>query len=306
MRAGRHQGLPSLDRILTRLGSGLVDLDSALRGDLTSLTRAARDRALLVKRYVKLGQDLGLLPLGIGCAHVVLIKQPAAKLGPRQEFAFDGAHIRLGGAFGKLAGNHIGVIVQRDGHQVLQLSGQTGCRLWLGELSRIIPHDPLKDCTARAEIAGRGNPVGRRPCKTAFRLSDVGARDLSDLEAIARSFELTLQDLLIVDVQLEDRLISPHIDIGNRRVEEHALLLRFQARSLGQHLQLRGIGRRDGSPTAIKGLREIEFAAAWLRSPLVAEEIALRISVLGADRPIHRQLGAPVAERLRDALVDGA
>lgn len=62
----------------------------------------------------------------------------------------------------------------------------------------------------------RGNPR--------FRLRDVGARDLADIEAVPRLAQLLLDDLHVAALQFEDRRIAQHVHVDRGGIEQHGLL----------------------------------------------------------------------------------
>ena len=114
-----------------------------------------------------------------------------------------------------------------------------------------IAHHAQEIGARRRQIAFRLDAVGARPGQAGLGLRNVGARDLADLEAVARGVELALQDLLVVDVEVEHRLVLQQIRIGRGGVEKHGLLGALQLRAC-----LAGRGSRRGSSPPASGRRD--------------------------------------------------
>ena len=72
------------------------------------------------------------------------------------------------------------------------------------------------------------NPVRRRGGKAGFRLADIRARNFTDLKPVACGVQLLLQDLFIALLQIHDRDVAQHVDIGGYGVEQQLLFLRDQ------------------------------------------------------------------------------
>ena len=89
------------------------------------------------------------------------------------------------------------------------------------------------------QICFRGEHLRLRGGKPRFRLRDVGARHLADIEAVARLLELLLQHLHVAPLQIEDRGIAQHIHVRGRGIEQHGLLGIAQRLAPGEH---RGFG----------------------------------------------------------------
>ena len=56
-----------------------------------------------------------------------------------------------------------------------------------------------------------------------FRLRDVGAGHLADIEAVAGLAQLLLQHLDVAPLQIEDRRVAQQVHVGGDGVEQHGL-----------------------------------------------------------------------------------
>ena len=84
-----------------------------------------------------------------------------------------------------------------------------------------------------------------------FRLRDVGARDLADIEAVAGLAQLLLQHFDVAALQIEDRGVAQQIHVSGGGVEQHGLLGDAQRLARRLHLLL-------GLPRAVGGLEAVE------------------------------------------------
>ena len=105
------------------------------------------------------------------------------------------------------------------------------------------------------QIALGGDAVGGCAGQTRFGLADIGARDFAHPEAVLRGFQLAPQNLFVVDVQFEDRLIADHAHISRRRRQKHILFL-------GDHL---GALRQDIVFRLADAGHRAQAAEQWLR-----------------------------------------
>ena len=69
--------------------------------------------------------------------------------------------------------------------------------------------------------AQESRPPGGQP---RFRLGDVGARHLADIEAVARLLELLGEHLNVAAIELEDRAIAQQVHVGGCGIEQDLLL----------------------------------------------------------------------------------
>ncbi len=88
-----------------------------------------------------------------------------------------------------------------------------------------------------------------------FRLRDVGARHLSDIEAVARLLQRCFQHVDVAALKLEDRVVAQQIHVGDHGVQQHGLLGHAQRFARGEHLRL-------GLPRAVAGLEAVVTASA--------------------------------------------
>src|SRR3546814_5932043 len=79
------------------------------------------------------------------------------------------------------------------GHQAFR---QAARQRRLHEPARIAADHVLIGCPARAEVALRADAVGGGAGQAAFRLGNVGARQLADVEAVLSRLELAAEPLL--------------------------------------------------------------------------------------------------------------
>ena len=146
-----------------------------------------------------------------------------------------------------------------------------------------------------------------------FRLGDVGARHLADIETVARLFELLGQHFDVAAVELEDRRVAQQIHVGGGGIEQHLLLgdaerfarphdLAFRlARPVGglQAVEQR-VGRVGADDARIKGLCEL-----GIDSRARDRKFRGRLLVLGAAAGGDAQLRPIAGQRLRHVLVGG-
>ena len=119
------------------------------------------------------------------------------------------------------------------------------------ELSRIYSYHTTVICLRGDQVrlcAQQRRSPGGEP---RFRLGDVGARHLADIEPIAGLLKLLGEDLDVALIELEDRSIAQHVHIGGCRIQQHLLL--GDAQRLA-----RGIDLAFGLAGAVAGLKTVE------------------------------------------------
>ena len=148
---------------------------------------------------------------------------------------------------------------------------------------------------------------GRQP---RFRLRDVGARHLADIEAVARLAQLFLQHLDVAPLQVEDRRVTQQVHVRGHRREQHRLLGHPQGLARCLHLALR-LARAVGSLKAVVERLRCRHAKAARRH--VARQLRVgrpqrrrarrRIRILRAHRAVECHPRPVTRQRLRHPFI---
>ena len=120
-----------------------------------------------------------------------------------------------------------------------------------GEPARIDPdHAPINGLRRHIVRLGaeQSGSTGGQP---RLRLSDVGAGDFADIEAVAGLLELLGEHLDVAAIEFEDRGIAQQVHVGGCSIQQNLLL--GDAQSL-----TRGIDLAFGLPGAIGSLVAVE------------------------------------------------
>ena len=108
----------------------------------------------------------------------------------------------------------------------------------------------------RFEVSLSLDQVADRPRQAGLGLADVSARHLADLEAVAGGFEFVREHLHIALVQLHQRLIAQHVEIGPNRAEQYLLFDRPQLIASHQHVVFGLANAGHGASAAVEFLRK--------------------------------------------------
>ena len=151
---------------------------------------------------------------------------------------------------------------------------------------------------------------GRQP---RFRLRNVRARHLADIEAVARLPQLFLQHLDVAPLQIEDRAVAQQIHVSRHRVEQHGLLGHPQGLARGLHLALGLPGFVGGLEAVVQRLRRGDAVAVRRH---VAGQMLIgrvggrgpvgRVPILLPDRAVGGDLRAIAGQRLRHPFIGRA
>ena len=107
------------------------------------------------------------------------------------------------------------------------------------ELARRLADHPLVEGARAGEVGLGLLDVGPRARQAGLGLGDVGARHFADLEPVTGRLQLALQPLLVVQREVEHRLVAIGRRVGVDGVEQDLLLERVEAGALGADLVLR-------------------------------------------------------------------
>ena len=173
--------------------------------------------------------------------------------------------------------------------------GSSRQHLRLLELGRLLADDALVGCTRAGEIGLGLLDVRAGTRQPRLGLRHVGTRDLADLEPIAGSLQLALQTLLVVERQIEHRLVPEDGGVGIDAVQQYLLLQPVEACALRLHLVLGLAHLRLGAAAGVEVLAEGEVDA--LAGTVLLEHLTLpdgaplggQVAIDEHARPITRQ-----------------
>ena len=184
----------------------------------------------------------------------------AGQKGLRQELAPRDGDLVFGRALVEARADDVRIAVdRRTDHLVLpaRQPGDGGRSLQGGELRRHA--DDLEvDRFARCQIALGSDPLCGGARQPRFRLRHVRAGQLADVETVLGRLQLPCQDLFVVDVELEHRLVAPHVHVGRDRGQKDVLLDGLQARALRLNVRLGACHAGDGAAAAIERLLDVQ------------------------------------------------
>ena len=124
----------------------------------------------------------------------------------------------------------------------------------------------------------------------------IGARQLADIEAIARLFQLLGEHLDVAPVEIKDRLIAQQVHVGGGGVEQHLLLGDAQrlARAIDLAFRL---------PGTIGGLEAVEQRICPVGGDAAREECLGKrdIGDDAADRKLLHRIGVIITPLRGDA-----
>ena len=92
--------------------------------------------------------------------------------------------------------------------------------------------------------------------KLGFRLGDVGARHLADVEAVLGLLQRLLEHANVAALDFDDRGVAQIIHVNRRRRQQHRLLQHAKAFTCRGHLALRRAGLVGGPLAVEKRLRD--------------------------------------------------
>jgi len=107
------------------------------------------------------------------------------------------------------------------------------------------------------------NQLALRLCERRFGLRYIGAGDFTDTEAVLGCFELLAQDIHIIAVNFEQRLVAHHVEICHRDGLENRGLdrQRLRPRRFDSIDCLPGLRHRPAA--AVDRLRRLELHQIW-------------------------------------------
>src|SRR6516165_2226218 len=141
---------------------------------------------------------------------------------------------------------------------------------------------------ARGSVAGDSRPTGvpgrhvvrlraqqrRSTCGEArFRLRDVGARHLADIEAVTSLFQLLGEHFDVATIKIEDRLVAQQIHVGSSGVKKDLLFGNAQCLARARDLAFR-------LPRAIGGLKSVVKRLRRSRAELPGTKIFANAGVV--------------------------
>ena len=181
--------------------------------------------------------------------------------------------------------------------------------LGLGQVLRRVADEAREIGAVAREIALRLLAAGAGGGEPCLGLRHVGAGQRADAELVLRRFELAPEDLLVVDVEIDRRLIAQDVEIGLDDAEEDRAFGRGVARALGLDRLLGGGGARHRLAALVDRLGDVHVGRLGLERRVRGRggRCGRRIlDALGAGRAGELHGRAPAGKRLRHAFVGGA
>ena len=183
----------------------------------------------------------------------------ADQIDRRQQFAPDRVGIRQRRLLIEGGSRHIRMMLRCSLDGFFLRPGQAGKRR-----RRLQPAGKLADHAliagpGRFQLALGGGPLCDGACQPRFRLRDIGARHLADLELVARRLKAPAQHIDIVDRQLDHGLVADHVHERHAGAEENSLLDRDEPGALRGDAMFRAPQPRGGLLPFVKRLPRLEF-----------------------------------------------
>ena len=290
-RARRLQLFPAPRGRFAHIAAGCVQLAPTLRGDVPQAAHARIFLARLVERDGDVGDDFGGVRQRGEGARVPGAPRQRVDADPRQQRRAGDIDVAPGGAFQRRRAENRRVAAQaaferRGGRFRRVEAGDDG----EGEASGRRAHDLFVVRAGDFEI-----PFGldaRRPRVGHPRLGlrYVGAGDLAHMEAVARRLQLPFENLFVVGVELDDRLVAHDDDIGLGGVGEHLLFDVQKAGARRRDPLLRRFRPRRGDAEGVDILRDAELHRGRIGAvPRARRARRLLRSVVGLHRLVVRR-----------------
>ncbi len=135
-------------------------------------------------------------------------------------------------------------------------------------------------------VASAAAHLGARAFEPRFGLRHVGARDLADVEPVARLAKLLREHVDIASLQIEGGRVPEHVHIGCGAAEEHRFLGVAQALTRGKHEAFGLSNGVRGRARIEDHLVELRPCTAW-QQPLILDDRS-RLQEGSADSGIWR------------------
>ena len=157
-------------------------------------------------------------------------------------------------------GDDVGVLDKRNPHRLIGVCRKRRKRRRRRQYAGRAADDPaviLLACRS-ARLGGRERRA--LEAEPGFRLGDVGARDIADLESIASRLEVSPEHADLIVVEFDDRPVADHIHVGSNGIGEDVALDCAQGRSPGLDPGSRGFDRIAHPAPLIKRQRQVDSA----------------------------------------------
>lgn len=176
------------------------------------------------------------------------------------------------------------------------------------QVRRLVADDAAEVRTGRVEIRFGGQSLrsaGRQLC---FRLRNVGAGHLADIEAVTGLLQRLLEHPHVAALDFERRGIAQIVHVGRGSLEQHGLIETAQRFAGAGHLALRGARPVGGLVAVVQGLGSSQSDASRNAGPAGwrTAALALEVRVLIAAARRQRDPGAIAGQGLRHVFVSRA
>ena len=194
----------------------------------------------------------------------------------------------------------VGIVAERDRDRVLGGPRQVRQLRRRLQIDRRLADEADIAFAAGDQIGLGGAQIALRQREPCLGLGDVGARQVADLEPVARRLQIGAQDRDILLVELDDRLIADDVHIGADDLREDARLGRAKVGLPRLDAKFRRTHRIAHRPALIK--RHGQLAAHRQRAPGRVEAVAGNDQIFFVAR-LRADVGKAVAFFDRDIFV---